>query len=229
MTTALTQTLTLVREVIERWPDLVDSRIKGTKRITPSTAPRDPGELEEGEGLGAMPAPIHLDVLDAMGKIVMWSDLLHEHVAQTVGHPRLEPASSALADPRPYLRYVEALLPEAAEDDLEIVEAVREKAERMRSIILAKVGEVFDGQTLDAICPFCIGQTFAKRHIRTMRVRLVDSRVREGEQEFVIVCENPDGCRPFAAECDMWVRGKPAWPWSQWDWLAERLIPTRAA
>lgn len=221
-------TLALVAEVIARWPDLVESRIKGTQRIMPSHT-RDPGTLEAGEGLGCIPAPIHLDVLDAMASIVMWADMLHEHVAQTVGHPRLEPAASALADPRPFLRYVEVLLPEASESDPEIVEAVHEKAERMRDIILAKVGEVFDGQTLEAICPFCIGQTFAKRGARTLRVRLIASRVKEGEQEFVIVCENPDGCRPFSAECDLWIKGRPAWPWSQWDWLAERLLPTRAA
>jgi hypothetical protein len=226
--TPLTATLAVIDEVITRWPDLVESRVKGTERPVPSGR-RDSDEVDEGEGFGCVPAPIHLDVLDAMASIVMWADMLHEHVAQTIGHPRLEPAASALADPRPFLAYVRELLPEAAESDDEIVDAARDKAERMKSVILAKVGEVFDGQTLEALCPFCVGQTFGKRHIRSLRVRIIPSRVKVGEEEFVIVCENPDGCRPFAAECDMWVRGRPAWPWSQWDWLAERLIPTRGA
>lgn len=220
--------MTLLREVVERWPDLVEARIKGTARPGRQSF-RDPEEVDEGEGLGAIPAPIHLDILDAMASIVCWSDMLHEHIAQTVGHPRLEPARSALADPRPFLRYVEALLPEAVQTDPDMLDAVHEKLDLMKAVILGKLGEVYDGQTLDALCPFCVGQTFAKRHIRTLRVRLIASRVRPGDTEFVIVCENPDGCRPFAAECGMFVKGRPAWPWSQWDWLAKRLIPTRAA
>ena len=174
--TPLAATLAVIDEVILRWPDLVESRIKGTERVVVSR-PRDPDEVDEGEGFGELPAPIHLDVLDAMASIVMWADMLHEHVAQTVGHPRLEPAASALADPRPFLAYVRELLPEASESDEEIVDAARDKAERMKSLILAKVGEVFDGQTLEALCPFCIGQTFAKRHIRTLRVRIFPSRI----------------------------------------------------
>ena len=227
--TPLAATLAVIDEVILRWPDLVESRIKGTGRVVASR-PRDPDEVDEGEGFGELPAPIHLDVLDAMASIVMWSDMLHEHVAQTVGHPRLEPAASALTDPRPFLRYVRELLPEACETDPDMFEAAHDVIHRIRSVILAKVGEVFDGQTLEAVCPFCIGQTFKRRSgERTLRVRIVPSRVKVGEEEFVIVCENPDGCRPFSAECDMWLKGRPAWPWSQWEWLAERLLPTRQA
>jgi hypothetical protein len=100
----------------------------------------------------------------------------------------------------------------------------------MKSLILSKLGEIYDGQALDAICPFCIGRTF--RHPsgeKTMRVRIVPSRIHEGETEFVVVCENPDGCHALASECDMWIRDRPAWPWSQWEWLALRLLPARRA
>ena len=225
---ALLTALEITREVIERWPDLADAKIKGTHR-SGVTVYRHRDDIEADEGFGSIPAPLHLDILDAMAQIVIWSDLLHEHVAQTVGHPRLDYAASALADPRPYLAYVVELLPEAAESDEEIVEAVLDKVQRMRSTILSKVGEVFDGQTLEAICPFCIGQTFKRAGERTLRVRLIPSRIKEGEMEFVIVCENPDGCRPFAAECDLFVKDRPAWPWSQWEWLATRLIPVRGA
>lgn len=229
-TTAETErALVILRVVIDRWPDFVEAKTKGTPRPSVARRPRHRDELGEGEGYGCVPAPLHLDILDSMATIVAWSDMLHEHVAQTVGHPRLEPAASALADPRPFLEYVVALLPEAAESDPEITDAVLDKGERMQSIIIAGLGEIFDGQTLNAICPFCVGQTFKRPGERTLRVRLVPSRVTEGELEFVIVCENPDGCRPFAAECDMWVKGNPAWPWSQWEWLAQRLIAAQVA
>lgn len=222
--------LTLLAEVTARWPDLVESRLKGTPRITQSRPARNPNDLEPGEGLGSLPAPIHLDILDAMASIVMWADMLHELVAQTVGHDRLEPAVSALADPRPFLRYVEALLPEAAGMDDEIVEAVTEKAERMRSLLLGKLGEVYDGQRLEAVCPFCVGRTFEKlAGERTLYVRVVPVATGHEGLETVVVCENTVGCTPFARECDMWVRGAPAWPIHRWGWLADRLLPARVA
>jgi hypothetical protein len=227
---ALIAALGVLAEVIDRWPDFVEAKTKGTPRRGIPSKRRDRETIEEGEGLGAIPAPIHLDILDAMARIVMDADMLHERIAQTVGHPRLEHASSALADPRPFLRYVEVLLPEAFEVDPEAADDARETAGRMRSTILAKLGEVFDGQELDAICPFCVGRTFSKpAGERTLRVRLVPSRIVDGEQEFVVVCENEVGCKPFSAECDMWVKGRPAWPWSQWEWLAERLLPVKVA
>ena len=220
----------LLAEVIERWPDLVEARLKGTPRIMQSRPARDRRDLEPGEGLGSLPAPVHLDVLDAMSNILMWADMLHELVAQTVGHDRLDSAASAYSDARPYLRYVVALLPEASETDDEIVEAVTEKAERMRSTILAKLGEVYDGQRLEAVCPFCVGRTFEKlAGARTLTVRVVPSTTGHGGWAIVVVCENPVGCTPFAKECDLWVKGNPAWPIHRWGWLADRLLPARVA
>lgn len=224
--TDLQETKTLLNEVIDRWPDLAISRFKGTARVIAATTRRPAEQLEEGEGFGSVPAPVHLDVLDAIAAILDWAYTLHEHVAQTIGHDRLTPPVSIYANPRPYLEFVRDHLPGACDDDHDMLEAVHDTTHRIKSLIFTKIGEVFDGQELEALCPFCLGQTFKRLFgERTMRVRLVESRVREGELEPVVLCENPDGCRPFAVECDMWVGSKPAWPLSRWGWLAERLLP----
>ena len=232
-------------QVIERWPDLWESRIPGTKRpwrqptdeLPPEVrAERDRlARIEKAErddrAPGESEAPLHLDVLDLCAEILMAADLLHEHVAQTVGHPRLNPPASAYADPRPYLEYAATLLPEACEADPEMADAAAEKANAMLSKILIQLGEVMDGQKLDAICPFCCGVT--TRHpsggARTLRFRIshYDDPKQGKVPDPLIVCENPVQCLPFAAECSLWVKGRPAWRRPDWDWLAERLLPVR--
>lgn len=224
----LDECLDHLREVKRRYPDLVESRFVGTERPIVSTRDRD-RVIGTEEGLGSTAAPIHVDVLDAMARLVMWADMLHERIAQCVGHDRLSPAISAYEDPARFLDYVIELLPEAADTNPKVLDHAAAQADRMRQLVLSKLGEIYDGQELDALCPFCLGVTF--RHpagVRTLRVRVIESRRHDGE-EFVLVCENPGGCTPLAAECGLWVQGRPAWPWPDWDWLAARLLPVERA
>lgn len=242
----MTDPIQTLRWVLDRWPDLWESRFRGTAR--PWRQPDDiPTEvrmerdrlarIERIEADDRMPgyslAPLHIDVLDTCADLLMTADLLHEHVAQTVGHPTLDHPATAQADPTPYLRYVIALLPEAMEADPDMREAATEKAEAMESMILVTLGEISDGQMLNAVCPFCMGVT--SRHpsggARTLRFRFEE--IQDAKMgtlaDPLIVCENPVGCTPFAAECAKWIKGKPAWRWPDWDWLAQRLIPAKAA
>lgn len=239
-------TIATLLEVVDRWPDLEESRLKGTprppapgatltegKRQRQNQQRREDVVLADDRAPGASVAPLHLDVLDTMANLLMAADLLHEHVAQTIGHPTLDHPASAYSDPRPYLRYVVELLPEACEDDPDMLEAAWEKADGMRSDILMALGEVFDGQRLSAVCPFCVGQT-SKRLAGelTMRVRIRDIPTEENPNlaEFLVVCENPDGmCQPFAKEVDTKYGEHPAWRFSRWGWLAKQLHPIKAA
>lgn len=243
---SLTETLDKLDEVIKRWPDLVESRLKGTPRPkTPGAILSDSGRermnqqrredvaYADDRAPGASVAPLHIDVLDLMATILMQADLLHEHVAQTVGHPRLAHPSSAYADARPYLRYIRELLPEACETDEEMLEAATEKIELIHDEVLMALGEIRDGQRLNAVCPFCVGRT-SKRLAGelTMRVRIRDISTAEhpGLAEFLVVCENPDGmCQPFAREVDTWVGSNPAWRYPRWAWLAKQLHSARSA
>ena len=220
-------TIATITTLINRWPDLVESRIKGTPRPW-REQPTERHQVEEGVGFGSVPAPVHLDVMTAMAELLDVAYGLHEHVAQTVGHPRLAPPVSVYDDVRPYLAYVAATLSEACDTDPDMAEAAHEKAVEMSTTLFTKLGEVTDGQRLDAVCPFCLGRT-PKRPAggdRTLVVRIIPARAaREpGEEEAVIVCENPVECPVQASECGLWVHGRPAWPWTDWEWLGERLL-----
>lgn len=94
-----------------------------------------------------------------------------------------------------------------------------------RAPVAAELGEIEDGQTLNAVCPFCLGR--ASRHpvggAKTMRFRLINDRLHDGEMEAVIACES-GLCEPFAAECSLRVRSCPAWRFTDWEWLTLRLL-----
>jgi hypothetical protein len=237
--TLLAETLTALRETADRWDDLAQTRLRGTPRPwRQSTIPEEArAEMDrrarqeraeaDDRAPGYSAAPLHLDVLDLMAGILMAADLLHEQVAHTLGHPTLAHPASAYADPRPYLAYSLELLPEAW---AQLGQHAHEEATRMRDTVLLTLGEMHDGQMLDAICPFCIGRTYRKPAGElTLRVRVIPDRRRAGHTEAVVVCENPDGCTPFSSECGLWVNGRPAWHQAEWEWLAQRLIATRAA
>lgn len=225
----------------DRWDDLVEYRLKGTprpwrqpgemdpmrKRIADALARIEQAEVERwGRAPGFSPAPLHVSTLDVMVDVLAEADALHETLAQYLGHDRLEPATSALDDPTRFLRYAAARVADAAGESDELFDLVAEKAATMRSAIAHELGEVEDGQTLEAVCPFCIGVT--SRHpaggAKTLRFRMVPDTLRAGEKEAVIVCES-GLCEPFEVECSLRVKGKPAWRFPDWEWLAERLLP----
>lgn len=224
-----------------RWDDLVEYRLKGTPRPwrEPSElslekrAERDMlarierAELERwGRAPGFSPAPLHVSTLDVMVDVLAEAEALHETIAQYLGVERLEGSISSFDDPGRFLAFAAEHAAAAAEDHDELFDLIVDKAATMRSAVAAELGEIEDGHTLNAICPFCIGVT--DRHpvggAKTLRIRLVEDRLHKGEQEAVIVCE-AGTCTPFAAECSLWVRGNPAWRFPDWDWLAERLLP----
>jgi len=224
----------------DRWDDLVAYRLKGTPRPwhqpgddTPEhRAARDALarlEIAEadrwGRAPGHSPAPLHVSTLDVMVDVLAEADTLHQTLAQHLGHDRLQPATSALDSAERFLRWCAQRVGEAAGHSEELFELVADKARYVRTTVTAELGEIEDGQTLNAICPFCMGVTprTPSGGARTMRIRLVDSRIHGGSKEPLVVCEGQ--CRPFDAEVDTWHRGKPAWPWSQWEWLAQRLLP----
>lgn len=224
--------------VAGRWTDLHTARLKGTPRPwrepdeLPTAVRAERDHLARVERIeaddrmpGFSPAPVHVDILDTLAELLMAADLLHEHVAQTVGHPTLAHPATAFADPGPYLAYVVELLPEACDTDPDMAEAAREKADDMRDLIASALGEILDGQRLKAVCPFCIGvtPTHPAGGAFTLRLRIIPDTVatEPDATEPVVVCENT--CTPFAAEVGLWVLGRPAWRRPEWDWLAQRI------
>jgi hypothetical protein len=245
----LTDALTDLEWIVTRWPDLralVTS--KAPERWKRALTQLDNAQRAErnvqawldrhdvkGEVMGEAPAPLNVGMLDLLAGVLMRCDMLHEHVGQTVGHPRLPSATGIDDDPRPFLAYVRELLPEACEADADMAEAAAERLSSIRLSMAAELGDLEDGHTLAAICPFCMGRTpkFPTGGAYTLRIRTVEvtHRMSNGEDleahEPMVVCESGD-CRPFAAECSRWIRGNPAWPWPEWEWLAQRLIDPRS-
>lgn len=230
--------------IADRWADVHESRIKGTKRPwrEPTLTPEAREELdrraraEKAEADDRMPgeslAPVHVDVLDTLADILMRADMLHDHIAATLGVERLDSAPSAFADPGPYLTFISDHLREFAEDDPDGMDAVSDLARELRGEMARVLGEVFDGQTLTAMCPWCGGKD--DRHpvggARTLRVRLLwlPTPTDKDAHEPAIVCDG-GRCEPPESDCGLWVKGKPAWPLAEWEWLGDRLADRDSA
>lgn len=227
----------------DRWPDLHEARHRGTARPwrEPETT-REQREqqdwlarVERAEADGRMPgysrAPLHVDVLDTLVDILATAETLHDQVAQTIGHDRLPPAASAYDDPRRFIGYVIELLPEAADADPHLAAYAGRRAATMRDQARRALGEIADGHRIKAVCPFCLGVTATAPGggAWTLRIRVIPKPT-EGRDatEPVVVCEGGT-CSPLGAECSNWVRGDPAWPWPEWDWLSGRIAHVNGA
>lgn len=192
---------------------------------------------------GETPAPFDLDVMDLLSELLAEADLLSvkvtEHAeahlrtwagawARTIPSQRLPDASSALADPAPYLHLADELLEHVTDPD--VVEHVADRCRHLVDRAAQTLGLVMDGQLLDAHCPWCTGRT--ARHPeggrRTLRVRVgpvePNPQADEPGQEPwlpgrpVIVCEG-GRCDPGVNSGQRW-RGLPAWDLlNEGEWL----------
>ncbi len=157
-------------------------------------------------GLGEARAPLDVDASDLLIDLLATADTLAEAVTQLAGVERLPHAPSAHADPRPYLLAIRVHLEAAAEYDPGILDAAAYDCGRLRTAVTRLLRLRMDGQQLGA-CPWC--------RIERLRVRMLHG-------EPVVVCES-GVCEPPESDCGVWVRGRPAWPEREWDFLANRI------
>lgn len=180
-------------------------------------------EILERSGLapGESPAPYSLEISELLVEILSAADLLHEATAQAAGVERLATASSAYADPKPYLRHVREHLIAAADSDSRLVRHVIDVCTDLLRRSHEALGLTVDGQVLSAVCPWCHGRNedTGVQGDHTLRVRLLPGT---SPPEPVVVCEGVN-CTPPEADCGTWLRGRPAWRQHEWDWLAKRL------
>lgn len=200
--------------VIEYWPDLIESRIPGTRRpwrqphLTPEAlAERDAqARIERFErsmlSLGASPAPVDVAILSTTLDLIVHADDLAAVVSYAVSGPCLPPPGPGDLDARPYLLYAARHLP----DDL--VEHAAPIAHRMVEQVAAALCMVYAGQHLDVTCPWCGEQD-------VWRVRELPGG------QVAIVCEGV--CEPPAREVGTWWGGQPVWPISDWERLARHI------
>ncbi|MFJ2029445.1 hypothetical protein [Streptosporangium sp. NPDC087985] len=200
--------------VAEYWPDLIESRIPGTRRpwrqtdLTPAAiAARDAqARLERFErsmlSLGASPAPVDVAILSSMLDLLVQADDLAAAVAHVAGDSPLPPPGPGELDARPYLLYAARRLP----DDL--VEHAAPIAHRMVEQVARALCMVYDGQHLAVTCPWCGADD-------VWRVRELPGGM------VAIVCEGV--CDPPPKEVGTWWHGQPVWPISDWERLARRI------
>lgn len=224
------------------WPDLVEARLPGTARPwrQPRLTREQRAELDEAarrerlerspDAPGEAPAPLDLGVLDTITGILAEAVEFAAAAAAYAGAPQLPPPSTALADARPYLRFLIEQIP-ALPDPEAFADHIALTAARWVRQIARTLALVHDGQALAVVCPWCRGvtpQTPAGGSY-TWRVRHLPG------DEIAIVCES-GSCEPPSRDVGTWWRGMPVWPLREWDWLARRLearegeddVPVRA-
>lgn len=216
-----------LRYIAERYDDFHQARLKGTPR--PWQQPQGASgrdavrtELARTEhaertalAIGEHPAPLHLDVFDALIDLLATADELADRVSQEAGVDRLPYPRSAMDDAAPYLRHAAEHLQGVGHD---LLAYVAEHVTRLRSVIDRHLGELTTGQRLLAECPWCRGVTDSHPGGGAFTLR-----VRQSGGDILIVCES-GGCEPTEADCGLRHRGMPAWDLhTEGAWLADRI------
>ena len=144
------------------WPQLLESRLKGTPRYwiggTVGNINRGPHESVDPSVAGA-PAPLLLDVYDALCDINHWADDTSDAIAQLTGTERpwlavCDP-NGGWADPTGRIAYIGDQLDEVVRLEPDLADAITREASAHAHRSAALMGLIVDGQVLDADCPYC--------------------------------------------------------------------------
>jgi hypothetical protein len=203
--------------IIQRWPHILELRLKGTPRPwkTPDLTPEQWAEMdrrarEEKQERGAFtlgesPAPVHLDMLDTQLDIARRVQELAltmsgqlQHNLRRHKHP----------DPVPHLHYLKGHLHKI---DNELHNRIRRETAAIRHAMATLFTEVFDGQRLKTDCPWC--------KLPKLYIRMIGP---EDNPQPIVACESGT-CEPPEADCGKYWRGNPAWPFYEWEWLAQQI------
>lgn len=262
MTSPLTDSARRVLEhldyLVEAWPDLVTIGVEPSRRrralpssrrarsaesVDASSAQaraelaerRQPGWVQ---GPGQHAVPIDVDMLDLLALVVSAAEDLGSTITQTAGVDRPPHAESPWADPRPWLLGARAWLTAADEADARTVPWAAGVLGPVVRRVAAAVGEIVDGQVLDALCPWCGGRWQGRSGARTLVVHSPGSTTTGARAEAtapgavgegpMVVCHGTS-CTPPDSAVGKRVRGMPAWPEREWDWLAKQLRPVGGA
>lgn len=200
---------------------------------------RKPGYVAPGKH----PVPIDVPLLDLLADFVAVVDDVAGVVTQVAGADRMRPPESCFVDPRPYLVTTRAWLRDANDVDGTTEPWVAAQLHGIADRIASHLGEVHDGQVIEALCPWCCGRT-SSRPTGGGLTLVVQDRARRATSvapssagadrvEPLIVCRGAN-CTPPDGDVGVWLGPEdgprhPAWPMREWDWLAQRLLPLHEA
>ena len=200
------------------WGDLAHSRLKGTPRTWlhqgPGT-PRHPHPTEPDPALTipGQPAPLHLDVLDAIIDTTRWADTHAGIIAETLHQPPLPHPTGLPPDPRPWLAYINDHIDELSIIDTEHTAQLIRHAHLKATHAARLLGLLTGGQVLDADCPYC----------RLSRVLTV---IAPDLQDPLIVCMGRCWADDNRRGHFTW-RGRVAWSRDDWPRLARMICEHR--
>ncbi|TYB50249.1 hypothetical protein FXF51_56840 [Nonomuraea sp. PA05] len=220
--------------VIEYWPDLVEARmplttkpLKQTRTISGEEIDlRDAAEhieryfrnnLAWGESL----APVDVDILQTILDVLVYADDLAAELGPEMLCPILAAPGPGQLDARPWLRYALARLlelPAGVADGWS--EWVWPRVERIYKRTAGALAEIYHGQTVKVVCPWCDGRTEDQPvgGAHTWQVEVLPNN------QVAIVCHGTN-CNPPPEHVTTWLWGKPCWPITAWEKLAQRLQP----
>lgn len=232
------------------WPQLITLGTDASnRRRLPATRRRSGEALEraqreaaieaaERKMLGWVPAlthaaaPADVSMLDLIAELVAVADDLSETITGVAGVPHPS-AVSAWVDPRPRLRIARAWLTKAQDEDPRTLAWARGILGPVVRATAQALGEIVDGQVLDALCPWCKGRTERRPmggertlvvHAGPTAVTTQEAPEERGVGWPRIVCHGVN-CTPPASACGTQWKGRPTWPEREWDWLAKQLQP----
>jgi hypothetical protein len=239
--------------VEDNWPSLCESRRIGTPRpwrqalLDPDVRAaqlardREERELRDPDAPGFTSAPEHVDVLDVM--VAVWvalDELVHRispdwrrsRAGGAKNRAQAEHGPSRFTEVDPMLEFVRLWIGAVNEVEPGIARGPAQQLHTLTSEISRVLGLVRAGQLLSgAVCPWCRGVT--PKHpaggATTLRVEEIAKAKHATdlrpavEAVHAVVCWNPL-CDPDQEDCGTRYKGRPAWPWHEWEWLAKRLI-----
>lgn len=227
----------------ESWPLVVEAKTPGTPRRWTELyreRVREQGQRVDELVGGALdsPAPAVVSVLDLTHRLSVAAADLSSTVGLVIDpcpareteppHEHLpRPLSSAMVNPVEHWRFVADHLVEADELDPLTAPWVLGVIGGLVHDVRLCLGEVRQGQTLAALCPWCGGRTanHPTGGARTLQVIVPDPD--DDDAVPLIVCTGAQ-CEPPKSAVGMWDRGRPAWPEREWDWLARTVHPLGA-
>lgn len=237
------QAMAAVRELHEAVGWLAATLVPGTHKPyrAPTISPEQRAERDRDARLerlervgiapGETPAPVDLDVADLLVETLTTVDELCDRACIAANEPAPPAASSAFADPAPFLDALLRTLPAAVLEDVALALDVERACDSLVYRTHALLGLLGDGQVLAALCPWCGGRTATAPvgGAKTLRVRAQlpagkrsVAGVDPADVTWYVVCEGE--CAPPEADCGTWLRGRPAWPLGrEGQWLADRL------